>query len=159
MPTPLDSDLVSFRVDAALRAKAAEVCKQLGLELHDVLRTLVARIARDGALPFAVGEAAPRPAAVPFGEYDARLWAPLKPQIDAEIAAALLMRFLADCSSRLDDASAGAPDPLEVARLTLMRENALRLHRTLDLTNPAVVARVIETYTPLVRANPDSGEG
>src|SRR5436309_14992587 len=110
----MDTELVRFRINPELREKAAKVCADLGLELNDVLRAFVTRIARDGALPFDLGSAAtpPEPGHTPFHDYDARLWSSIKPQIDAEVAIGLLARFIAHCSTRIDEAAEGAaPDP------------------------------------------------
>jgi len=118
-----------------------------------VLRTVITRIARDGALPFAF-DAAARPAPEttrPFGDYDPRLWSGLKPQIDAEVAVSLLVRFIADRSARLADASqSAAPDTELVTLLTQERSDALALRRSLELTDPEAVARVIARYAPLL---------
>ena len=48
----MDAELIRFRLDPQVRERAEEVCAHLGYELRDVLRATVARIARDGALPF-----------------------------------------------------------------------------------------------------------
>ena len=107
---PMDTELIRFRIDPEIRDKAEEVCSALGHELHDVLRAAVIRIARDGALPFdlGAGPAAPAAGAIPFYHYDERRWGSMKPQIDAEVALALLARFIADCSTRLDQAGGAA---------------------------------------------------
>lgn len=151
----MDSELIRFRVDPQVRDKAEEVCSRLGHELRDVLRATVARIARDGDLPFELGaDAASAPAAaVPFQEYNERLWAGIRPQVDAEVALALLMRFIALCSTRLDEESdKPQPDAETVARLTQQRAQARRLRLELDVANVAAIRAVLDTYGPLVRA-------
>jgi len=151
----MDTELVRFRVNPDLREKAAKVCANLGVELNDVLRTLVTRIARDGALPFDLGTPPPQPVPdhTPFQEYDARLWSPIKPQVDAEVAIALLARFIADCSTRIDEAAdGGATDPELVARLTRDRDDARKLRRDLNVSDAGAVSDVLDKYGPLVRA-------
>lgn len=151
----MDTELVRFRIDPELRDKAAKVCADLGLELNDVLRTFVTRVARDGALPFDLTTvpARPEPGQTPFHDYDARLWLPIKPQIDAEVAIGLLARFIADCSTQIDEASTGAaPNTGLVARLTRDRNEARKLRGNLDVSDGAAVSRVIDKYGPLVRA-------
>lgn len=44
--------LVQARVDPAVRERAAEVLDRLGLTVSDVVRILLTRTAREGALPF-----------------------------------------------------------------------------------------------------------
>ena len=151
----MDTELVRFRIDPELRERAAQACADLGLELNDVLRAFVTRIARDGALPFDLGTTPtpPEPGHTPFHDYDARLWSPIKPQIDAEVAIGLLARFIANCSTRIDEAADGvAPDPELVMRLTRDRADARRLRRDLDVSDGVAVSRVIDKYGPLVRA-------
>lgn len=151
----MDTELIRFRIDPQVRDKAEAVCSRLGYELRDILRATVARIARDNVLPFELGaDAAPAPAAaVPFHDYNERLWAGIKPQVDAEVALALLMRFIALCSTRLDEESdTPQPDAQRVARLTQQREEARRLRLELDVTDAAAVQAVLDTYGPLVRA-------
>ena len=151
----MDTELVRFRINPELREKAAKVCADLGLELNDVLRALVTRIARDGALPFDLGAAPtqPEPGHTPFHDYDARLWSSIKPQVDAEVAIGLLARFIADCSMRIDEgADGGVPDPELVARLTKDRDDARKLRSDLDVSDAVAVSHVIHKYGPLVRA-------
>src|SRR5438445_13175806 len=58
---PMDSEFTRFRINPALRDQAMQVCARLGVELSDVLRALVTRIAHDGAIPFAMPAAEPHP--------------------------------------------------------------------------------------------------
>lgn len=151
----MDNELIRFRIDPAIRETAEEVCSGLGLELNDVLRATVMRIARDGALPFEIGAGAAQPPveAIPFYNYDERLWGSLKPHIDAEVALAILARFIADCSTKLDEqTSSSRPDEAAMATLTAQRDEARRWRRELDVADAAAVAAVLEHYGPLVRA-------
>lgn len=153
-PLSLDSELIRFRIDPQVRDKAAAVCADLGHELNDVLRTVVTRIAQEGTLPFSLGLVAREPAArpAPFSDYDDRLWAPVRPQIDAELALSLLAAFIADCSTVLDEQEhVDEPDLELVARLTREREQALRLRRELDVSDDGAVRRAIAYYGPRVR--------
>lgn len=149
----MDNELIRFRIDAEIRDKAEEVCTALGHELHDVLRAAVIRIARDGALPFDLGAAATPVGAVPFYNYDERLWRTMKPQIDAEVALAILSRFIADCSTRLDEATDSGNASAElVDRLTRERDEARKRRRELDVADTVAVKAVLDTYGPLVRS-------
>lgn len=147
MPQP-DTQLVRFRMDPQLRDQAVEVCTTQGLELADVLRTLVTRIARDGAIPAGLLDAAvPRRDHAPFLDYDARLWASLQPQLCAEIALALLSRFIADCSTRIDEgAQERKPDRALLKRLDTERAEAIRLRQQLDVTDAAQVGEALQAY-------------
>ncbi len=151
----MDTELVRFRVNPELREQAAKVCAALGFELSDVLRALVTRIARDGALPFELSGSAspPRSDSTPFQDYDARLWSPLKPQVDAEVAITLLARFIADCSTRIDEESdREAPDSELMARLTQEREDARKLRMSLDVSDGLAIGKLIDKYSAMMRA-------
>lgn len=143
----MDSALVSFRIDAELHRKAAEVCSNLGLELHEVLRALIAQTARDGALPFSPGSGrrAPVPPRIVPVVDRSRLWSDLQPQIGAELALTLLMRVIAELSSRLSDAldAADRDDPL-IAELTAQRDKALALRQSLDVNDATAVESALD---------------
>ena len=142
----MDTDLVSFRIDADLHRKAAKVCSNLGLELHEVLRALISQIARDGALPFAIGSGSRLP--VPSRNLPvvdrSRLWSDLQPQISAETALTLLMRVIAELSSRLSEAvdASDRDEPL-IAELTAQRIEVLALRQNLDVTDQTAVEHAI----------------
>lgn len=147
------SELIRFRIDPKLAQQAEQICAAAGLELRDVLRIVVTRMAGEGTLPFdlrsaSVAEARGRP----FYEYNERLWANLKPTIDAEVALALLARFIADCSTRLDEAEGtDHSEPHVMQQLTVAREEARTIKASLDVTDAAAVRRVLDRFGPLVR--------
>ncbi len=150
----MDSHLIRFRVDSELHERATKVCADIGVDLTEVLRATITRIARDGELPFPLGLEVREsfPSQVPFQNYGGRLWGALKPQIDAEVAIALLARFIADCSTRIDEAGTTdkkAPEVIE--QLTAERTEARRLKRELNVADAEAVARVLETYGALLR--------
>lgn len=151
------SELIRFRIDPKLAQQAEQVCAAAGLELRDVLRIVVARMGREGTLPFD-----PRSASVveargrPFYEYNERLWADLKPSIDAEVALALLARFIADCSTRLDEAEHTEHlDPQVMEELMFAREEARTIKASLDVTDAVAVRHVLDRFGPLVRSSAD----
>ena len=75
-------------------------------------------------------------------------------QIDAEVALALLSRFIADCSTRLDQAAEdGEADAGLLERLTRQRDEARQRRRALDVADATAVKAVLDTYGPLVRAS------
>lgn len=148
----METEFQRFRVDPAVREQAAQVCGRLGLELSDVLRALVACIAADGAIPFAMPtEAPPFRTTVPVTHPD-RLWTPLRSQVEADVALALLARFIADCSTQLDD-QGNLSDREQITRLTEQRQEARQLRRALDVTDPAAVRAVLHKYGPLMRSS------
>lgn len=151
----METELIRFRIDPALAHGAEKVCADLGFELRDVLRATVTRIARDHALPFDMNAAAGSEARRrPFYEYDERLWATMKPPIDAEVALALLARYIADCSTRIDDIEqADRVDRQQVKALTKTREEARAIKLALDVTDTDAVQSVLNRFGPLVRAS------
>jgi DNA-damage-inducible protein J len=50
--------LVQARIDAGVKARASEVLEGVGLTISDAVRILLTRIAKDGALPFALMDSA-----------------------------------------------------------------------------------------------------
>lgn len=143
----MDSEIERFRLDPEIRIRAAEVCARRGHELSDVLRQLVAHIAHEGVIPFEM----PSPEASPSTFEDERLWDTMKPQLEAEIAIAVLDRFIADCSTRIDEAAAPQDDHTSLARLAQEREAARQLRAKLDVTDSLAVQTALEKYVPLVR--------
>jgi addiction module RelB/DinJ family antitoxin len=154
----MDTELIRFRIDAEVREKAVQICADLGYELSDVLKALVSRIARDGTLPFDMAGGPVTPATTaPFYNYDERLWAGIKPQIDAEVALQLLARFIADCSTTLDEEDDKPTQDVKLKeKLTAARTEARALRSQLDVSDHAAVKAVLEKYGPLVRASTSS---
>lgn len=145
----MDDEIERFRVDPQQLAEAREVCARLGIELADVLRAMVARIAGDGAIPFEL----PPPTAAddPFDTLDERLWSPLKHTLQAEAALALIDRTIADAAARLD---ADALPPETRARWRSALDEARRQRETLDVTDADAVRQVIASLRP-----PRGGDG
>lgn len=150
----MDTELIRFRIDAQLARQAERVCADAGFELRDVLRLLVTRIARDGVAPaelYAVKESEAHKR--PFHDYDDRLWADLKPSIDAEVALALLTRFIADCTTQIDEAeNAQTVDRRRVDQLAKARAEARSLKLTLNVADAAAVQTVLQRFGPRLRS-------
>jgi antitoxin component of RelBE/YafQ-DinJ toxin-antitoxin module len=148
----MDSEIERFRVNPEIRQKAADVCIRNGHELSDVLRQLLTHIANLGVIPFQmeVGQCdVPRQ---PATAEDERLWVATKPQLEAEVAVGLLDRFIAACTTILDQAAEkrlGHQDPL--SELASQREAARRDRASLDVTDTASVVAVLDKYGPLVK--------
>jgi antitoxin component of RelBE/YafQ-DinJ toxin-antitoxin module len=140
----VDSDFERFRVDPAVRDRAAHVCIELGHELSDILRAVVARIADDGVIPFALP---PKSAeARSFMSQDPRLWSGLQAQVEAQLALDLLGRFIADCSIALEAQTDAAADSARTEQLTQQRDHARRLRQQLDVTDRSAVQAVLRSY-------------
>jgi addiction module RelB/DinJ family antitoxin len=148
---PMDSEIERFRIDPQVRDQAAEVCARFGLELNDVLRVFVTRIATEGAIPIELPPDRGSNEDAPFGDNN-RLWSSLRTHVEAEVAIALLARFVADCSTTIDElADLTQTDSDVVARLNVEREEARQLRNTLDVTDASAVRAVLHKYGPLVR--------
>lgn len=147
----MQGELIRFRVDASIRDKASAVCEKLGFDLSDVLRAFVGRIAEQGTLPFDMAApSGPRPQRAPFAEYTERLWQDYQ-YVDAEVALALLARFIADRAARLDaEESGGSPDAALLGELRGELAQARNLAQSLDPKDAVAVAAVLATYGPLV---------
>lgn len=149
----MDYEFIRFRIDPAIHKKAADACSHLGIELNDVLRALVTRIARDGAVPFDLGAAPPprAPDRTPFHDYDSRLWASLKPRVEAEAALSLLMRFIADSTTMIDEENGRRnADRDLLSRLDRDRAEARRLLREFDTGDAQAVDGILKTYAALL---------
>lgn len=147
----MEGELIRFRVDAAIRDQAAAVCEKLGFDLADVLRAFVARIAEQGTVPFDMGVAPQaRGPRAPFADYTERLWREYR-YVDAEVALALLARFMANHAAALD-AEQRQPQP-NAARLRELSEEIARaraLAQGLDPDDAEAVAAVLARYGPRV---------
>lgn len=151
----MDYEFIRFRIDPAIHKKAADACSRLGIELNDVLRALVTRIARDSSVPFDLGAAPPRaPERTPFHDYDPRLWASLKPRVDAEAALSLLMRYIADCTTRIDEeVNLRHANQDLLTRLDRERMEARRLLRAFDASDTKAIDHILETYGALLNTD------
>jgi addiction module RelB/DinJ family antitoxin len=147
----VEGALVRFRVDASVKDKVTEVCEKLGFDLADVLRAFMARVAEDGTLAFDMGApSTTRTQRAPFAEYSERLWRDYR-HVDAEVALALLSRFIADRATGIDaEASERRPDAERLAQLRQELAEARSLAQTLDPKDADAVAAVLATYGPRV---------
>jgi hypothetical protein len=147
----MDSEFERFRIDPQVRDQAADVCARFGHELSDVLRAFVSRIAAEGAIPI------PLPPDRGFADSpspggDDRLWSLMRPHVEAEVALALLARFIADCSTTIDKLSEAAqPEQDVMDRLKGEREDARQLLSRLDVTDASAVRAILDKYGALVR--------
>jgi antitoxin component of RelBE/YafQ-DinJ toxin-antitoxin module len=128
----MQSGLVRFMVDPEMRARAEQVCVRNGVDLNEVLRALVIRIARDGQIPSVAAETAPiqtGAAATPFSSFDSRAWSTVVPAVQAELALELIDRLVALGTRELypiAGSSSGGGASLSIAMEQLRQANAAR---------------------------------
>lgn len=148
----MDSEIERFRVNPEVRQRAAEVCIRHGHELSDVLRQLLSHIAREGAIPFQLPSEQHDYASSPLTSDDERLWLVMKPQLECEVAVGLLDRFIAICTTILDQAAETTGISQDsLPELVSQREAARRDRALLDVTDKAAVLAVLDKYGPLMR--------
>lgn len=136
-----ENELVRFRCDPALKSDAAAVCDRIGFELGDVLRAVVTRIARDGALPLELRMPAPEGAGVPFFKRNEALWKDFR-HIDGEVLFESLMHFVATTAARISAEEAKArPNRRSIARWKEQRDEAMHFRRTLNIDDAEAVAK------------------
>jgi hypothetical protein len=83
---------------------------------------------------------------MPFQDYDAR-WRPLKRELDADVAFALVTRVIAERLAAIDEESAQrTPDKAVLARWTTELEEARRMRSELLQGDPDAVARIAHRY-------------
>jgi hypothetical protein len=141
---------IRFRLHRGLLDKANAVCARHGVELADVLRGVVTSIAVSGALPTPSGTKAPADTArLPFDDYDPRLWEAHHRPLRAELALELLASFIADCSAQLAETDDNRkPHAALAEQLVAKREEAIRIRRTLNVSDPGAVDNVLKAYGP-----------
>lgn len=102
MDTRVETELVRFRVDGNLKTNAEAACNRRGLDLNDVLRTLVRRIAMEDAIPFDLNAPAriATDARTPFDRYGEFLDQDLA-HLKIESVIGLLATFIADRARRM----------------------------------------------------------
>lgn len=136
-----ESELIRFRCNPAIKSDAAAVCDRVGFDLGDVLRAVVTRIARDGALPIELRMPLREGAGVPFFEYREGLWKDFQ-HIEGEVLLESLMRFVATAASRISaEEDKPRADKELIARWKKHRDEAMKLKRTLDIDDREAVAK------------------
>jgi addiction module RelB/DinJ family antitoxin len=146
----MDTELIRFRINADIKRQAANVCADLGIELNDLLRRFVTRVASEGKSPIDV----PAPAQPPsnrvalFGDYDERAWGAVMALGDEEFATVCLMSYIAECDRQLHEASErGARGSKRIAEWTALREAAQAALAGLDSATPQGVREIIERFS------------
>ena len=145
----MTSELIRLRVDKALLAQAETVCQRHGYELFEVVRSLIAQIVRDDAIPLDMSRAAPTSALEGSNDFERKVWTPLKAQVDAEVLAQFIQRIIATCSTRIEQLRAEKGSGNKIATLEALREQALRDQDNLSLNEPNEVRRALAAYGKL----------
>lgn len=160
LDTRADTTVLSFRVDEALRRQAVAICQQQHIDLNDVLRTLIRRIAMEGALPFnldapARSETVQR---VPFDDYGDFLNTDLA-HLEVEALISLLARLVADRARRIvAEQRKRSPDPANIKRWAGEIAAAMQIRRgKVDLTQPARVDQLQQRFAALLTSESEHG--
>lgn len=134
-----ETELVRFRCDPTLKRDAAAVCDQVGFELGDVLRAVVTRIARDGALPIELRMPAREGAGIPFFEYNQQIWKDFQ-HIDGEVLLESLIRFVASQAKEISaEEDKPRPNKESIARWKKQGDEAMKINRTLNVRDREAV--------------------
>lgn len=147
----MDNRYLRLQLDAEILARSEAVCAREGQDLLDVLRAVVTRIAQTDAIPPGLTLASPAGAVVahdaPFSHYQADLWSSVRPLVDADLAVALLDRFIAQIALQLREARAArSPDHERIERLERERREALEVRAQLNLDDLTAVPQILSTY-------------
>jgi addiction module RelB/DinJ family antitoxin len=147
---------IRFRLEADLKARAEAVCIKQGLELNDVLRALVRRIAFEDAIPFdlnptyRVAESPPQPFDRDADDLDEDV-----SQLRAEAVLSLLVSFVADRARRMAaEKKKSRPNRDTLARWEQQSQSALAYRRTLDTQDEASLAAIEREFTALLASDP-----
>lgn len=149
-PSPSSAQL-RYTVDRELLAAAEKVCEGLDLDLTEVLRECIRRIAVHGAVPFELrGAVRSHGDPVPLTRNNAFLEGDLAP-LKAELLLGLLGTFIAERTARLEAARADAnADAKRIARWERELQEAITCHRTLDVNDGPLVERLDSRFRALL---------
>lgn len=136
---PTETELIRFRCDPSIKNDAAAVCDRVGFELGDVLRAVVIRIARDGALPVELRMPAPEGAGVPFFKRNETLWKDFQ-HIEGEVLLESLIRFVASQAAKISaEKDKARPNQERIARWKKLGDEAMKINRTLNIRDREAV--------------------
>lgn len=142
----MDSELVSFRIDATLRRAAASVCASLGLDLNDYLRQCITHLIQENRVSFA--SVAPGAAGVAKGTpNDSRLLSPLNQRVAVEAALIRLRGDVAEKTTALVQARSGKKsDQQLVERLSAERDSALLAAQGLEIGDFQKADQILQRF-------------
>jgi addiction module RelB/DinJ family antitoxin len=155
MDRPVETEMVRFRIEGDLKKRAEQVCARTGMELNDVLRTLVRRIVIDEAIPFDLntpGRVA-EPEGTPYGEYGEFLTDDLA-HLKADSVITLLASFAANRAHRIATEKRKARPNREILKRweTEARE-AMSYRRTINTKDDKLLSKLETKFTALLTAD------
>jgi addiction module RelB/DinJ family antitoxin len=151
-----DTDLVRFRIEGEIKRKAVRVCEDLGLELNDVLRTVVRRIANDDALPFdmTIPNRVAEPVPLPFNRHS-DFPADELAHLRAEALITLLATAIANRAHRIAEEKRKArPNKNKLLEWEAQLREAMDYRRSVNTRDANLVAELEKRYTALLTADP-----
>jgi len=154
MDRPVETEMVRFRIEGELKKRAEAVCARTGMDLNDVLRTLVRRIVTDGAIPFDVNTSGrvAEPRGVPYAQYGEFLTEDLA-HLKAESAISLLASFAADRAHRIATEKRKArPNRANLKRWAAEARDAMNYRRTMNTRDDKLVSKVEKKFAALLAA-------
>lgn len=158
--TRADTTVHVFRVDEALRRQAMAICEQQHIDLNDVLRALIRRIAKEGALPFHLDAPARSETDqhVPFDDYGDFLKHDLA-HLEVEALISVLARLVADRARRIAaEQRKRSPARTNIRRWEGEIAAAMQIRRgKVDLANRALVDQLQQRFGALLAAESDHG--
>ena len=152
MEAPLETEMVRFRIEGELKKRAEHACARRGMELNDVLRTLVRRIALDGAIPFDMNAPASvaEPGGTPFDRYGEFLTQDLA-HLKAESVISLLASFVANRARLIATENRKVrPNRAKLSKWESEAREAMNYRRTMNTKDAKVVAKVEKKFSTLL---------
>jgi len=155
MEAPLETEMVRFRIEGDLKKRAEHACARRGMELNDVLRTLVRRIALDGAIPFDMNAPArvTEPGGTPFDHYGEFLTQDLA-HLKAESVISLLASFVANRARLIATENRKArPNRAKLTKWESEAREAMNHRRTMNTKDAKVVTKVEKKFSTLLASD------
>lgn len=147
--------MVSLRIERDLKKRAEEICARTGMDLTDVIRTLVRRIAIDGAIPFDLDTPGrvEEPPAPPYGRYSDFLTDDLA-HVKADSVIVLLSSFAADRAHRVaTERRKSRPNREKINRWEAEARDAMKHRRTINTKDEKLLTKLEKKFTTLLTAD------
>jgi addiction module RelB/DinJ family antitoxin len=147
MTVSVQTDIIRFRIEEDIKARAENICARLGMEMNDVLRTLVRRIALDKAIPFDMHTTfrVEEPSRSPFDLTDDLA------HLKAEAVISLLWIFAAKRARQIAlENRKPRPNRKQNTKWETEAEEAMEYSRTMDTRDDKLVAKVEQRFAALL---------